>query len=465
MRHTWCIEPVFAEQHLPLVNAYVSGQLSLNQLAHEEDDEADSDPVSRVGYAVAPGAVGSQFASTAGATQTRYALDDPELPDGSVFVLDIRGTILKEDSCCAYGTEAYCAMLERAYAHESIVCLVDSPGGQLSGTPTLYDLIRDPRKPTVSVVNEGLMASAAYWLACGSDFIYATRQTDQIGSIGVYVTFQDTCEMNARLGIKTVSIYSDRSSQKNKPFKDALAGDDSLMREDLNQAADLFREAVEQGRGERLKAAKKGGPDVFEGGLFYAGKAIELGLIDGYGNLATAVAKVVALHQARQTAPAAGSLVTSASSAPAAPAVVATAEPTAPRQLTENLTPPTDMFGFVQLAAPKGMAAADVTDAQIEALNAELAAASYGIAAISQSQSTAVQTVQNELAPARSTVATRDTEITRLTGEVGRLGAQPGAKPTQAQKVEEVVGSSETEKPFFSETDAELAKMKGAFKA
>src|SRR4051812_12900972 len=91
MRSTWLIEPVFAEAHIPYINAYLAGQLP-KQLSDEEETGDDADPLARVGYALAPTASGES------ATQ-RYSLSDPELPENSVFVIDIRGAIFKESTC------------------------------------------------------------------------------------------------------------------------------------------------------------------------------------------------------------------------------------------------------------------------------------------------------------------------------------------------------------------------------
>ncbi|MBD2700133.1 S49 family peptidase [Spirosoma sp. BT702] len=481
MRSMWLIEPTFAEAHIPFIQSYIAGDFNPKAFQDDEDEENEEsgdDRLSRVGYAV------SSSASASERSQTRYGLEDPELPDDSIFVLDIRGAIFKESTCCSIGTEEYCQLLNLAYAHEKIigiVCLIDSPGGQLSGTPTLYDAIRNPQKPTVSVINEGLMASAAYWLACGSDDIYATQKSDQVGSIGVYVQFEDNRERKKQLGITTHTIYSDRSSEKNRPFREALDGNPALLREDLNQAADLFREAVEQGRGARIKPVKKGGPDVFQGGLFYASQAIELGLIDGFGNLDTAVNRVVELHQARQqespTTPLNGGFAITETPAavetvaPAAPAPVAATEPEQPAeeitqpvaaidadpQPTTTQTPTKSMaiFGYVQLAALaaiKGTAAEAVTEEQTNAINAELASGGFNVHVISQADFAEVQNLQAQLTTANGTIAEKDKEI-------ARLGKQPGAFGSTVEKTEETI--TPTPEAAISETDAELKRLKG----
>lgn len=434
-----------------------------------------------VGFALA----GVMTAGTGMPTsRDRYALNDPAMPENSVLVVDIKGAIFKEGFCGSAGSLDYARIINDAYANDKIigiVCLIDSPGGQLSGTPTLYDAIRNPQKPTVSVVNEGVMASAAYWLACGSDYIMATQKTDMIGSIGVMVRMRDSTEADAKEGYKTITVYSTRSPQKNKPYRDALAGDTAALEAELDQAADLFREAVETGRGDKLKPAKKGETDVFEGGMLYAGKAIERGLIDGYGDLNAAVAKVVELHEDRQNnpppspnqaafeqptitdissptvattvAPEAGDLK------PAdAPAAEGATDTTSPSQTPEN---PMSIFGYsrlVALTAIAGIAAEAVTDEQVAAINTELQANGFNVAAISQADFVEATSLKATLSTTQTALTTANAEVTRLKAEVDRLGKQPGTTPTTSAKNEETI-STETV-TFISETDAELARLK-----
>lgn len=116
------------------------------------------------------------------------------------------------------------------------------------------------------------------------------------------------------------------------------------------------------------------------------------------------------------------------------------------------------MFGFTKLpalAAVKGVAAADITAAQIDAINAELAAEGYNIGAVSQADFTAAQTLQNELTTANTTITTRDEEITRL-------GKQPGVMGSKVQKEEEALASGD--EVVISETDAELNRIKATQK-
>ena len=479
LKHIWAIEPVWAEQHLPLINAYFSGNYPTKK-AFDDDDDDEGEEEKPFAYCVNPHASG-----TAGTDQTRYDLADPNLPEGSILVLDLEGAMMKNGFCGGPGTLDYARIINQAYEHPSIIGgigLVDTPGGQLSGTPSLHDAVRNPAKPFGVVVNEGMMCSAGVWGFCGADFIYATQKTDQIGSIGVYVRMVDWSKYYQEMGMTEHSIYSDLSPEKNLPYREALAGKYGLMKADLNESADLFHQAVMDTRGDKLKLSKtkaeleEFGPFVgSKGAVYYASKAQEIGLIDGFGNLDTAITKIQELSSARKTSPA-GSR----------PAKAATefqlTEASAPIQSDTNPNS-TDMFGdkHKALSALKGREASSITAEELNAINASLDEQGITGARVISSNflqeaeeaTSQVATLQTQLTAAKTTISDQITQIKNLTesrdeykGKAEKFGSQPGATPSASQKTEEASTVGEETDTYISETDAEmnrqLAKQKTA---
>ncbi len=72
----------------------------------------------------------------------------------------------------------------------AIVLQIDSPGGEVSGTQQLADVIKSVQKPVVAFV-DGMMASAALWIGSAADEIIASTPQDIIGSIGTMMSFGD----------------------------------------------------------------------------------------------------------------------------------------------------------------------------------------------------------------------------------------------------------------------------------
>jgi len=83
---------------------------------------------------------------------------------------------------------------------------VNSPGGSITGTPELAELVRDATKIKHSVAfTDQLMASAAYWISAGTDAIYASPSSN-VGSIGVYMAWLDSSRWMEDNGLKTELI-------------------------------------------------------------------------------------------------------------------------------------------------------------------------------------------------------------------------------------------------------------------
>lgn len=477
LRSDWCIDEQYARDHESVVNHLLAGTFTRSMFFG--DDDEDEQPLA---YTVS-------FSASGSTSLTRRELDDPDMPENSILVVPIAGPIFKEGFCGSAGALDYAQAINQAYANPKIIGtiqLVDSPGGQLSGTPTLYDAIRNPAKPSISIIHDGMMASAALWLSAGSTKIYASQPTDQVGSIGVFVTLRDSTAAMEKAGYKTIHVYSDLSPEKNKPVREAIAGNTKPLREDLNRAAGHFHSAVKTGRGDRLKPVAKDGPNVFEGGMFYADDAIELGLIDGYSTLEAAVAEINQLHTNRTEGGTQGSFATSQAPQPqaesldqdahidvppAAPEAAhnpepATADPadTATPQSNQNSTT-MGLFGnkFKALAGIAGKEAADITDDQLNALNAELD--SEKITTVRIISTAYLQQADESVAAlnaANAQIATLTKERDEARAEAAKFGSQPGAEPTKTEKVNEKI--SDDQDVYISQTDADLAKMKAALK-
>ena len=164
----------------------------------------------------------------------------------------------------------------------TIVLDVDSPGGEVDGTPELATEIFAVRgqKPIIAVVNT-LAASAAYWLAAQADEIVISPSA-QAGSIGVWVLHQDLSGMFEKMGVQNTLLSAGEHKTDANPFeklatsarKDLQSHIDSIMRD--------FLTAVARGRGTTPALVKA---SYGSGKLYNARDAVRLGLADRIGTL------------------------------------------------------------------------------------------------------------------------------------------------------------------------------------
>lgn len=219
-----------------------------------------------------------------------------------VAVLPIKDVILKNDEYCGpIGMDTVAGWQQRYQNDPRVVATmldVDSPGGEGTGMFLMTDqLMREGRKPCVSVVRAGMAASAGYGIVAATDKVFASRDTDEFGSIGTYVTLVDMKAYWAKEGLPIHEIYATESTEKNKDFIEALDGKYEALRKNF---IDPFNEGfMSLVREQRPGLKEKDG--VLNGRLFYAQDAKRLGLIDGFESLEGAAAAARALAGVKRT--------------------------------------------------------------------------------------------------------------------------------------------------------------------
>ena len=199
-------------------------------------------------------------------------------------VIDIKGEIAAGADASA---EFIVASMRTAFEDEgaqAVVLLINSPGG----SPVQAGMINDEilrlkakhKKPIYAVVEESC-ASAAYYIAAGTDQIFVDKAS-VVGSIGVLMDgfgFTGTME---KLGVERRLITAGENKGFLDPFSPMSDAQRAYAQQMLEQIHQQFIDVVKAGRGDRLKLDT---PGLFSG-LFWSGqRSIELGLADHLGNV------------------------------------------------------------------------------------------------------------------------------------------------------------------------------------
>jgi protease IV len=217
-----------------------------------------------------------------GSATQRFGFTDPNIPEGSVAVIPIRSEILKYDQPCGpRGTQSILNDVKSADQNpnvQSIILIVDSPGGQVTGTDLLAAAIKNSSTPIVAYI-EGMAASAAYWIISGSTRIVASSSLDRIGSIGTMLMVEDLRPSLEQLGVKFHEVYASLSVDKNNDFNQVLEGNYGPYKENVLDVINA----------EFLSSVRSNRPILDEstltGKVYFAPEAITLGLIDEIGSL------------------------------------------------------------------------------------------------------------------------------------------------------------------------------------
>ncbi len=213
----------------------------------------------------------------------------------SVAIVPLHGTMTKYDTCTSYGTSFIANKLREMADDENVIGIVldiDSPGGSCSAIPPMLEAIgyaRSKGKPVY--VHADCCASAAYWVASQCDAIYMDNDLSEVGSIGAMAVFVDNSATNPITGERTLVIYADESSEKNRAYSEALAGNYEAVKAELKPLVEQFQNAVVSGR-PNIQKEEKG---VLSGAMFGTAEALRLNMADAKKTLSETIEAVFAL--------------------------------------------------------------------------------------------------------------------------------------------------------------------------
>lgn len=169
-------------------------------------------------------------------------------------------------------------------AVNSIILLIDSPGGTVDGTQALSDQVYAARrvKPIVALAS-GVMASAAYWIGSAAMAVYISEQTTVTGSIGVVTSHVDMSGAEAQKGIKTTEIYAGKFKRISSAYSPLSDDGRTSIQEQVDYLYSVFVGDVAKNRGVSVDAVLQ---KMADGRLFTGQQGIEAGLVDGVATLA-----------------------------------------------------------------------------------------------------------------------------------------------------------------------------------
>jgi len=274
----WAIEPTYAETAGPLLyGMLVNGQHWQGELSTEQP------------WVISGRQMGGEISGA-----------EP----GSIAIISINGPLQRQDQSCGgpVGTETMGKWIKQAAANpniDGIILKLNTPGGTVDATEELANIIKSVAKPVVGLAD--MAASAGYWIGSSAKELYANGETAMVGSIGTMMSFADMQPLWEKAGVKFHEIYATESTEKNRVFREARQGTpegyQALRESILDPLNAVFLNTVQANRGQKLSAKES----TLTGKTYYGSNAKKVGLVDGVGNMDTAISAVRRLAKLQKT--------------------------------------------------------------------------------------------------------------------------------------------------------------------
>jgi len=165
---------------------------------------------------------------------------------------------------------------------KAVILLVNSPGGSVTASDTIYKKIIELKaagKKVVVLMRE-VAASGGYYIASPADKIIANQGT-LTGSIGVILQSVDVQGLFDKVGLKTVTFKAGKFKDILSPTRDITDEERQLIQNLIDEAHGQFITAISEGRQlDRTKVV-----ELSDGRIFSGEGARKAGLVDELGNL------------------------------------------------------------------------------------------------------------------------------------------------------------------------------------
>ncbi|MEO5972227.1 MAG: signal peptide peptidase SppA, partial [Sphingomicrobium sp.] len=219
-------------------------------------------------------------------------------PNGPIGIVTVAGNIV--DGRAAAGTaggDSIARAIERGLEDDTMKALVvrvDSPGGSVLASERIRQaIIAAKAKDLPVVVSMGnVAASGGYWVATPADFIFAEPSTitGSIGVFGILPSFEGTL---TKLGLGADGVKTTPLSGEPDLLRGPSPEADRVLQASVESIYRRFLGIVAQSRRKSPQEIDR----IAQGRVWDGGSARQLGLVDGFGGVAEAVAKAAQLAQ------------------------------------------------------------------------------------------------------------------------------------------------------------------------
>lgn len=166
----------------------------------------------------------------------------------------------------------------------AVVLRIDSPGGGVAASQEIYESIVELKKKKKVVASLGsIAASGGLLVACSADKIVANPGTIT-GSISAIMQFANVEELLKKIGIKSSVVKSGKYKDIGSPLREMTPEERSILQSLIDDIFNQFVDVIVKDR----KLPREKVIQIADGRVFSGRQAMEYGLVDSLGDMASA---------------------------------------------------------------------------------------------------------------------------------------------------------------------------------
>jgi protease IV len=201
---------------------------------------------------------------------------------GKIAVIDLDGVILTPKD-----TVKALKQFSDDSSVKAIILHIDSPGGGAAASEEIYRevrRIRDQKKKRIVADIETVGASGAYYVASGTNKIYANNASI-VGSIGVIMEWYNYADLIKWAKLKNIVIKTGEFKDTGNPARDITPAEQQYLQGMADNMLGQFVHSVADGRGVKDDQIKS----IADGRVWTGQEAKSMNLVDSIGDFETAV--------------------------------------------------------------------------------------------------------------------------------------------------------------------------------
>ena len=256
---------------------------------------------------LAIGSFGMSMSTNGGSAHVEVVTLRDNDSDNKIAVIDLAGLIASFSVDASGNNMVESIRRQFKWAREdndvrAVLFRINSPGGEVLASDKIADIVRESKKPVISVMG-ALAASGGYYVAAPSDWIVAHELTIT-GSIGVIMSGYSIRNLMDKVGVQPIVFKSGKHKDMlslGKREEDITPEERKIVQDMIDETFERFKKIVQEGRDmdnrdtEDGESLEEDWESFADGRILSGNMALAQGFVDELGDLDTGYERALSL--------------------------------------------------------------------------------------------------------------------------------------------------------------------------